>query len=355
VARGLRQALEYFRRHAGSVAREHGVGRGRQARDLVYCVARNNQFARHYYWRGLYRDPSRGSWLAQIEHRQLTVLLGVLARRLGLGAEANKFLWERHGRRHGLPVVPTLAAWNGLGQELTAGAAEWPRADVFVKPLADFGGAGAERLAYDAATGEYAGEGGRFGGADLRRWLAERARGRGYLAQPLLRDCREWAAMWGDRELASLRIVTGRMPGGEPRVLGAGLRVPSRFTRAEPERCVLMTSVSTRDGRMGRAFLRNVSEMGYDDHPETGERLAGRVLPGWGELAELALAAHRTMPWLPFAGWDLAWTEVGPMILELNIYWGANVVQLPGSPPLGETEFPEMYRAWWDQAGEASR
>ena len=254
-------------------------------------------------------------------------------------------------------MAPTLAAWNGLGDELGGGGAEIPREDVFIKPFADYGGAGTARLVYDAASGRHACAGGLLGGGDLRRWLAGQAPGRGGLVQPLGRDGREWPELWGDRELAHLRTVTGKMPGGEPGVLCAGLRVPSRFTQSEPERRVLMASVSTRDGRIGRAFLRNVSGVSFDDHPETGARLAGRILPGWGELAELAVAAHRTMPWLPFVGWDLARTEQGAVIVELNIYWGANVVQLPGSPPLGETGFPEMYLEWWRQseAGGASR
>jgi len=350
LAVSLRQGAGYFRKHAAQVARRHGVSRSRQVRDLAWCAWRNNQFVRHYYWRGLFLTKDRATWLAQLEHRQLTRLLSALNHRLPVQRVANKFLFAEHARLHGLPVIPTLAAWNAAGEALMP-AAPLPPVDLFIKPLNEYGGVGTVRVPFDPRTGRYdlAGEG--LTSETLRARLAVRAAGQGCLLQAHQINCAASAALFGQSELASLRIVTGLSPGGEPRVLGAGLRVPSRFTTLGHDRKVLMARVDIADGRLGPARFRNACLEVFPHHPDTGAPLEGEHVPGWPALVATALAAHRTYPWMPFIGWDLAMTEAGPLIIEANVFWSANLVQLPGATPLAWTGFAELYLEWYQRLG----
>jgi hypothetical protein len=54
------------------------------------------------------------------------------------------------------------------------------------------------------------------------------------------------------------------------------------------------------------------------DHPDTGERIEGRILPYWKEAKELAARAHRAFSDRVVIGWDIAILEDGPILIEGN-------------------------------------
>lgn len=56
----------------------------------------------------------------------------------------------------------------------------------------------------------------------------------------------------------------------------------------------------------------------WRQHPVTGSVVAGRTLSGWPAIRALAEAAHGAFAHRTLVGWDVAWTPVGPMLLEGN-------------------------------------
>ena len=58
-------------------------------------------------------------------------------------------------------------------------------------------------------------------------------------------------------------------------------------------------------------------------HPATGAVLAGRAAPGWEAARALALRAAEAFTPLRTAGWDVAPTDHGPVVVEGNAWWGA--------------------------------
>ncbi len=63
-------------------------------------------------------------------------------------------------------------------------------------------------------------------------------------------------------------------------------------------------------------------------HPDSGAALVGRQIPAWDEIRALTLAAARAFPGLTIQAWDVALTDKGPMLLELNIGGDFNLPQL---------------------------
>jgi len=57
----------------------------------------------------------------------------------------------------------------------------------------------------------------------------------------------------------------------------------------------------------------------YDYHPDSGVEIAGTVLPMFDEAVNLAKAALSVFPRLNFAGTDIAFSEYGPVVIEINI------------------------------------
>jgi hypothetical protein len=54
------------------------------------------------------------------------------------------------------------------------------------------------------------------------------------------------------------------------------------------------------------------------DHPITGRPITGAQLPCWDEACALALEAAAGFPELPLTGWDMAITDHGPILVELE-------------------------------------
>ena len=53
-------------------------------------------------------------------------------------------------------------------------------------------------------------------------------------------------------------------------------------------------------------------------HPDSGLPLVGTVVPNWPEVARIALEASRIVPEIPLVGWDIAPTDDGAVLVELN-------------------------------------
>jgi hypothetical protein len=94
--------------------------------------------------------------------------------------------------------------------------------------------------------------------------------------------------------------------------------------------------------------FRDIKMPEFTHHPDTGHKMKGRAVPRWSEMVSLVKQAHRTYPWMPFIGWDVVDSEQGLVLLEANAYWGADSIQLPGAPGLGNTRFCEIYLEWFD-------
>ncbi len=141
-----------------------------------------------------------------------------------------------------------------------------------------------------------------------------------------------------DAPLSTLRVVTTlREPGRPPRVTrlafragraghltdnaaGGGLWAPVDPTtgRAGPA-LTRATFLERRDGRPVRTTV----------HPDTGRPFAGLRIPRLAEARDLAVRAHALLaPEAVSLGWDVALTDRGPVLLEVNL-WAASYDDTP--------------------------
>lgn len=61
--------------------------------------------------------------------------------------------------------------------------------------------------------------------------------------------------------------------------------------------------------------------MRVDSHPDTGVSFKGMRVPDYDAGLELALKAHAVLPTVKSIGWDVAFTDDGPLIVEGNDDW----------------------------------
>jgi hypothetical protein len=343
----LHQMTVYFLEFGRYVRAKDGISRFRQLRDTWHCGWKHNQLPRHYYWRQLYLLPDRHAWLENLSHRQVTKLLDHINRHLPISHATHKDRFSEHCQEHGLPTPSAVAVWDKHGK-LTTPVPEEHYGDLFVKPTTEFGSVGAFLVPCNLETATYLLNGAETTWDELLEGLSIIAKnsGRGLILQPRLRNAAR-SAQYGNEDICNLRIVTGCAPGGTPVAIASFMRLPSTFTTSGYNRHVLFASVDIETGRMGTGRFRDITRGEHATHPETLAQIEGHVIPGWSEMLELALRAHRTLPWLPLIGWDLIDSDQGVQVLEANAYWGGDAIQCAGATPLGRTQFPEIYLAWF--------
>lgn len=83
-----------------------------------------------------------------------------------------------------------------------------------------------------------------------------------------------------------------------------------------------------------------VTGVGYDYnnntyiyHPVTGTQIVGFSIPFWTETLELIKRTHADVPECPLIGWDVAITDKGPEIIEINGAPGPKLMQLMDQKP----------------------
>lgn len=119
------------------------------------------------------------------------------------------------------------------------------------------------------------------------------------------------------RAVATLRIVTGKLPGERPRLLGGFLRVSGGAARAIDAESI---EIAILDGCGAlEAFGVGVEWRRLSRHPETGAPFAGATAPRYDRMVAKCLELHARLPQFGYVGWDATLDpDERPWILEFN-------------------------------------
>ena len=200
--------------------------------------------------------------------------------------------------------------------------------------------------AYDPASDELV----LFGGA--RRPVPTTAQtvaeGAGYVIQPRLRPVPEIEANFGPR-LWSLRLLVFIRPNG-PHIHRAVAKIATGDNAADnywrPGN--MLGAIDLSSGRIVGVVRGTGAEMTRDEpHPDTGLPVIGFGLPHWTTLCGLAREAATVFPGIRTQSWDIAVTDQGPVLLEVNFGGDLNLAQLAE----GKGVLDDDYRAHLRQCG----
>lgn len=306
---------------------------------MLLLALRDNVPPNEYVLHHLH-DPVRRDWAAAAFYGDETAQLSFhLALQAGacLPDVQDKVRFADLCRRHGLPCIPTLAAYRG-GTRLLPEVPFIPDQPVlWVKDLAGHGGAGAACWQRD---------GGLYREEKSGRPLAPEAleplwRQRDCLVQPLLTAHPVLSALSTGRAVADFRVVSGIDRAGNVTIIAAQAQLGAGGSHP---RWYILAAVGE-DGA-----LRNPLLAGYlplTCHPDTGADLSLTV-PFWPAALALVRKAHQAVPAFarfPLLGWDIAVTPDGPVLIETNVGWDGLMPQV-GSLPFGQTALVPIALAW---------
>lgn len=151
----------------------------------------------------------------------------------------------------------------------------------------------------------------------------------GFLFQETLRPHPEIASITGGR-LVTARLLLLAGPDGA-RVWRGVARLPAGENRVDNFRRAgnLVAPVDMETGVLGPA-RRGVGVIAetLTAHPDTGAPIEGALLPDFAAAKDLALRAADVYPELRLQSWDVALTDYGPSLLEVNPGGNFNLLQL---------------------------
>ncbi|WP_428926472.1 sugar-transfer associated ATP-grasp domain-containing protein [Marinibacterium sp. SX1] len=317
-----------------TVARQYGVSPLRQWREMTALWLGKTRIPTHEYYNfGLY-DPAipmeekkqyvgiKGSWLINKELTPKTlpwargfvgnkVMFTSLIDRLGFRTTETQAVVSTRSR---FGAIPTLDTPEALEHFLRHDA----RYPLFGKPSnysGSFGSALIDRLEGDEIV---LGDDRRLGlDAFCREIIAEY--GEGYLLQSAIEQNRAMTEMVG-RAIGTIRLVTIR-DGAMPRPFYALWKIPSPKAMSDNfwQDGSMIAPVEMETGQVGQAWIgTGLDARSIDSHPVSGRAFAGFALPFWDEARRMATEAHALFPEFGVIGWDVAFTEEGPLLIECN-------------------------------------
>lgn len=83
----------------------------------------------------------------------------------------------------------------------------------------------------------------------------------------------------------------------------------------------------------------------YKKHPYTGTKFIGFEIPMWEEVLNLVKEAGKKIPQVKFVGWDIAISDKGPVLVEVNDFPGHDIYQLPPHRKDGIGVLPQFEKA----------
>src|SRR5690606_20691728 len=83
----------------------------------------------------------------------------------------------------------------------------------------------------------------------------------------------------------------------------------------------LLGGIDVETGRVTQVYGRKDNQVSLvRHHPDSGYQFQGFVIPDWEQIIEILMLAGKTMVGLNLQNWDVALTDRGPIITEINVF-----------------------------------
>jgi len=233
-------------------------------------------------------------------------------------------------RQNDLSHPKLHSVWNPDGALDTAEARCGQHALIW-KPRTANNARGVTAFDADADDADCAELARRFGGGILQERLT---------LHPSLRE----RGIWG---MPHARLITGQWPGGETELIASYFVCPRPGSFASNNGIGAKLGIDMETGTLLEACKKQRGA------PDTPAGAVGSELPHWNEAQALVLRAHERFPPGAVAlGWDVAFSDRGPILLETNTGFSFFVPQLVKGTPAGSMTIGRFVDSWVDLADQ---
>jgi hypothetical protein len=245
----------------------------------------------------------------------------------------------KRGRFHDLQSLRPAADGGGItcsdtARQNTVNAAEWvterlrEEGELMLKPWRGSDGMDVMRCSYD--DGSYAVDGEERSASAFESMVDGLD---GYLVSEVIEQAAYAAEMFPGSANTIRALTMYDDEADEPFLPVAAHRIGTE--RSAPldnfSSGGLAAEVDRETGRLTAAsqFPYSGSLDWHDTHPDTGARIEGRTIPGWGTIRDQLLDMAATFSHTPYIGWDVVVTDDGEFtVIEGNSCSGVRVFQV---------------------------
>ena len=145
--------------------------------------------------------------------------------------------------------------------------------------------------------------------------------------------------------VATLRVMTGKLPGAAPIFVGSYFRCGLGPKRAIGEGSTLRVGIDPEDGTLA-AFASDATWRRFEAHPDTGAAFGGWRIPSYREMVARCLDLHDRLPQLGMIGWDVILDASGTVrLMEVNTADpGIKYIEMTQGPTLGAFQLERFAR-----------
>lgn len=301
---------------------------------------------RSYYIYSLFLPENRSRAHKYIHYHQNEYLSAPFVTQSDRARIDDKFKFYLFCVENRIPTVPILAIFRSGKEEIFSSL---PDSDLIEKPVSGYGGYDIDLWRWHS-SGTYLAADKELDELSLKQHLRRRSTQHEIVLQPRLRN-HDMLGHFSLGALCTARLVTARCRNGRSRVIMAILRMPVGNTIVDNfSEGGIASPIDIDNGTLTRNAVswRPMSEE-YERHPDTEHRIVGAMLPHWEKAVALCTNAHVAFESCPAIGWDIAFTETGPVFLEANLPFGIELAQMVSGNPLLSTYFQD---ALLDHASE---
>lgn len=161
-----------------------------------------------------------------------------------------------------------------------------------------------------------------FGGTKLS--ISDLLKGRMILFESLIKQTEQMASI-NRSSVNTVRMMTALYPNDEVKLMAAFIKIGRAGS------CVdnagsggnIDCAVNIETGELFNALQFNswTDVRKIEKHPDSGIQLNGLMIDNWSEIKKQVLAMQGQIPYLKTIGWDVALTDDGPVIVEINNWW----------------------------------
>lgn len=359
--RTIAAGVKGVRRYGDAISAKHGVSKPRQFLRLLIDYWLSETPAVQFYLNQFYFPEPNSERRRHVTYRQFVAAQRFLAKRsaapdLALLNCKDKF--AAACKEKNLQTVPIVAEFVD-GQPTNC---EIPSTDLFAKPaIENLCGWNSQSLRYDPSSARFSCKEWRFlsgmyapklvttqglSKQDVVAMLCKQSQRGKIILQQKLHNHSDMAPITNG-SLATIRIVTCHTPSGDIDMLPPAIRMPAGAAIVDNfDSGGIAAPIDLNSGAIIGPGVQRDPETAVRSvaaHPDTGFPLTGFTVPRWPDVVDLALRAHLSFPTLPSAGWDVAVLDDGPVLLEGNPTWGADVIALSHAINISDTPFLEYF------------
>lgn len=186
------------------------------------------------------------------------------------------------------------------------------KTSIMVKPIDGNGGFDVEKINLDAATN--------LPELYERLWQRRQVLVEDYIIQA------EAMCRLNRASVNTLRVVTLRDPQGNAHVAATVLRMGGGTSPLDNFHAMGLAAVVDADGIVRKPAINKDNEI-FTVHPISHTPIIGFQVAGYDAAVQFVLNASELVPYMGYLGWDIAFSEKGPLIIEANMYPSYDLIQ----------------------------